>query len=366
MQKKKIFRNFVYKRECMFKSVITCGEDKPVSMLLPSAGDLKGNQDTIFTTSFNTRYCYMITHLCVHNQTAVMYNRYSVLRDCTLENYRNDEKALIFSVITSGKACEILNGQQVEHSEGAVNVGIMSSNSTHIMHLAAGSNFEKVSVMMSETDYRMYNERYPVVFSNFAKYFDAPHPYVGEIDDSNGKILASARDLQNAVFSRSINPYFVEGLIVECLVNYYHGSNEIQLPEKYVTCRKIFQARDILTEQFNNPPTLRELAATVGTNECTLKKVFKEMFSMTVFDYLNDYRMNKAVRLLADESLTIGEVGEMLGFSSQSHFTTAFRKNYGIAPKEYRENNLNPERGSVPLGTPGPNFRVNSAKMMGN
>ena len=307
-------------------------------MYLPSAGDIVGNPDTIFTASMLARdTCDCNTSLCVHNRTVVMYNRYYVKKNCVIENSRKDEKALIFSVITNGTVCEIINGQHVEHGAGAVNMGIMSRESVHIQNLAAGCNFEKISVMMSETDFNIYNERYPIIFSRFVKHFASNKPFVGVVYDTYGKILEAARDLQNAVLSKSINPYYVEGLIVECLVNYYYEQFHQPLPDNYTVCRKIFKARDILNENYKNPPTLRELAANVGTNECTLKKVFKQMFSMTVFDYLNDLRMNKAARLLSDTELTISDIATELGFSSQSHFCTAFRKRNGLTPKEFRE-----------------------------
>ena len=120
-------------------------------------------------------------------------------------------------------------------------------------------------------------------------------------------------------------------------MNYYYEQFHQPLPDNYTVCRKISKARDILTENFQNPPTIRELAVAVGTNECTLKKVFKQMFSMTVFDYLNDIRMNKAARYLSENTLSITEIATELGFSSQSHFCTAFRKKYGVTPKKYRE-----------------------------
>lgn len=322
----------------MFKSVIKCGTETPVTLIMPSAADLKGNPDTIFNTNTNIKdHCALTTYLCVHNQTVVMYNNYNVFKDCTFEDCRQDEKALVFSVITSGNACEIIGGQHVEHGAGSVNMGIMSRNNEHILQLAANSRFEKISIMMSESDFKMYNERYPIIFSRYVKHFESAKPYVGVVIDTSGKILEAARDLQNSVFSRSINPYYVEGLIVECLVNYYYEQFHQPLPDNYTICRKIFKARDLLTENFKNPPTLRELAAEVGTNECTLKKVFKQMFSMTAFDYLNDLRMNKAARYLADNTLQINEIANELGFSSQSHFCTAFRKKYGVTPKEYRE-----------------------------
>ncbi|MBR6178726.1 MAG: helix-turn-helix transcriptional regulator [Bacteroidales bacterium] len=322
----------------MFKSIVKCGDANPVSMVMPSAGDIKGNPDTIFSNEMTIRDgCALSTRVAIHNQTLVMYNSYYARKACTIENSRTDQKALVFSVITSGKTCEVINGQQVEHGVGSVNMGIMSPESIHIMHLAAECRFEKISVMMSECDYQKYNEMYPVIFSGWAKYFAEAKPYVSEVDDSEGKILEAARELQNSVFSHSINPHYVEGLIVECIVNSYYRRHHKPLPDSYSVCRKIFKARDVLTENFQNPPTLRELAASVGTNECTLKKVFKQMFSITVFDYLNDLRMNKAARLLADGDSAINDIAQDLGFSSQSHFTTSFRKRYGLTPKEFRE-----------------------------
>ena len=322
----------------MFTSVIKFGAENPLSMYLPSAGDIVGNPDTIFTSSILVRdTCDFNTWLCVHNKTVVMYNRYYAKKDCVIENSRKDEKALIFSVITNGTVCEIIGGHHMEHGAGAVNVGIMSSENVHIQNLAAGCNFEKISVMMSESDFKLYNARYPVILSRYEDFFASNKPFMSVATDTNGKILEAARDLQNAVLSKSINPYYVEGLIVECLVNYYYEQFKLPLPDSYTVCRKIFKARDILNENFKNPPTLHELAANVGTNECTLKKVFKQMFSMTVFDYLNDLRMNKAARLLSDTELTISDIATELGFSSQSHFCTAFRKRNGLTPKEFRE-----------------------------
>lgn len=322
----------------MFKSIVKCGDANPVTMFLPSAGDIKGNPDTIFSNEMTIRDgCALSTRVAIHNQTLVMYNSYYARKACTIENSRTDQKALIFSVITSGKTCEVINGQQVEHGAGSVNMGIMSPESIHIMHLAEECRFEKISVMMSESDFKKYNSQYPIILARFEKHFNSSKPFMGIVEDSTGKILEAARDLQNSVFSHSINPHYVEGLIVECLVNYFYEVFHQPLPDSYSVCRKIFKARNLLTENFQNPPTLRELAASVGTNECTLKKVFKQMFSITVFDYLNDLRMNKAARLLADSDSAINDIAQDLGFSSQSHFTTSFRKRYGLTPKEFRE-----------------------------
>lgn len=53
-------------------------------------------------------------------------------------------------------------------------------------------------------------------------------------------------------------------------------------------------AKDIILSQYQDMPSLHEIASMVGTNECTLKKAFKYEFGTTVFQFLFDYRMRLA------------------------------------------------------------------------
>ena len=74
----------------------------------------------------------------------------------------------------------------------------------------------------------------------------------------------------------------------------------------------------------------------VGTNECTLKNGFKKLFGATVFAYLFDYRMGMARNYLLDTDKTIQEIAELVGYDYHSHFATAFRRKFGLSPREYR------------------------------
>lgn len=57
---------------------------------------------------------------------------------------------------------------------------------------------------------------------------------------------------------------------------------------------KMHDAKDIILSQYQDMPSLHEIASMVGTNECTLKKAFKYEFGTTVFQFLFDYRMRLA------------------------------------------------------------------------
>lgn len=97
---------------------------------------------------------------------------------------------------------------------------------------------------------------------------------------------------------------------------------------------KILEARDILIRHIGEPITIKQLSRKVAMNECYLKKGFKEMFGMTIFEFYQNERMSHARHLLYDQGLTVTEVSIQLGYSSISHFSTAFKKHTGLKPCE--------------------------------
>ena len=97
---------------------------------------------------------------------------------------------------------------------------------------------------------------------------------------------------------------------------------------------KVLKARDILLEHIGEPITIKQLSRKVAMNECYLKKGFKEMFGTTIFDFYQNQRMEHAKYLLYEKGLSVTEVSDILGYSSISHFSTAFKKQTGLKPCE--------------------------------
>jgi AraC-like DNA-binding protein len=97
---------------------------------------------------------------------------------------------------------------------------------------------------------------------------------------------------------------------------------------------KIIKAREILLRHIGEPITIKALSRKVAMNECYLKKGFKEMFGTTIFDFYQSQRMEHAKYLLYEKGLNVTEVSILLGYSSISHFSTAFKKHTGLKPCE--------------------------------
>jgi AraC-like DNA-binding protein len=95
---------------------------------------------------------------------------------------------------------------------------------------------------------------------------------------------------------------------------------------------KIHHARFLLEQNISSPYSLVELARAVGINDFKLKKGFKEVFGNTVFGYLHEIRMQEAKKLLMDDHKSIHEVSEYCGYQYVQHFSTAFKKKFGVTP----------------------------------
>lgn len=95
---------------------------------------------------------------------------------------------------------------------------------------------------------------------------------------------------------------------------------------------KMYEARNILLENIDSLISIKELSRKVAINECYLKKGFKEVFGVTIYDFYLQQKMEHAKFLLYEEGMTVTDVSAQLGYSSISHFSTAFKRQTGLKP----------------------------------
>ena len=86
--------------------------------------------------------------------------------------------------------------------------------------------------------------------------------------------------------------------------------------------QKIKKAKEIITTKYNNPPTLMELSYEINLSLRKLKEGFKELYGKPVFQYLLDYKMDLAKKMLNDGSYNVNEVSFELGYSTCLLYTS--------------------------------------------
>ena len=102
------------------------------------------------------------------------------------------------------------------------------------------------------------------------------------------------------------------------------------------TLRCLQAARSLITQQLCPPLTLRQLSRQVRLSETALTRGFKDVYGETILDFSLRCRMQHAVVLLRDQHLSVDQVSEMVGYSHPTSFAEAFRRQFGLRPKDLR------------------------------
>lgn len=82
---------------------------------------------------------------------------------------------------------------------------------------------------------------------------------------------------------------------------------------------------------------IAELAITVGTNRSYLSAYLNQYLHTTFYEYVNQWRIKRAKKLLVESNLTLEQIAEKSGFNSLSSFRRYFRKSAGVTPAKYRK-----------------------------
>lgn len=77
------------------------------------------------------------------------------------------------------------------------------------------------------------------------------------------------------------------------------------------------------------------LSKEIGLSRVQLHRRMKEITGISTGEFIRNIRLKKAAELLSEKKVNVSQVAYMVGFSSHTHFSTAFRKFYGMSPTEY-------------------------------
>lgn len=100
--------------------------------------------------------------------------------------------------------------------------------------------------------------------------------------------------------------------------------------------KKIQELKLYVDNHYLEEFTLDSLARLSGLNTFKIKTGFKTLYNKSVFEYVRSKRMDYASMLLLAGGYTISEVAYMLGYQYVQHFSTAFRKHFGVSPTKYK------------------------------
>ena len=100
---------------------------------------------------------------------------------------------------------------------------------------------------------------------------------------------------------------------------------------------KLRLVKAFVNENLASGLSLTDIASLVRMGPCHFARAFKESTGLSPHQYVLRRRIDRAVEMLKDERSSLAGIAYDLGFSSQGHFTTVFRKFTGTQPSSYRE-----------------------------
>lgn len=159
----------------------------------------------------------------------------------------------------------------------------------------------------------------------------------GKISPSMAIVL---NQLINYNLNRSIKNLYFKGKAYEILSLYFNRNEDADIEQcpflvDESNVIKIREAKDIIISRMVEPPTLQELSEEIGLSLKKLKEGFKQIYGDSVYSFLFEYKMEVARKLLESGNYNVSEVGLKVGYSTASHFITAFKKKYRTTPKKY-------------------------------
>ena len=141
----------------------------------------------------------------------------------------------------------------------------------------------------------------------------------------NNEILMES--IKSALFNREKLRYYYTNRIDKVNGENFGGSEQFFLKELNTL---------IETNLKNSSFTVENLATGLEISRVQLYRKVKALLGVSVNEYINSIRLKKAKNLLQNSKLNISEIAYEVGYSSPGYFSTSFKKEYGISPKELK------------------------------
>ncbi|HWL53043.1 MAG TPA: AraC family transcriptional regulator [Chthoniobacteraceae bacterium] len=131
--------------------------------------------------------------------------------------------------------------------------------------------------------------------------------------------------------------YHAKALEVAAALFYHPGPDEDLFcqRQKNQNTERVEKVIALLKENLSEPLSLEEIGKRVGCSHYYLSRIFTQEMGKPIFQYLRNLRMDRAAELLLEGRLNVTQVALEVGYSSPSHFSTAFHDAFGCCPGLY-------------------------------
>jgi len=141
--------------------------------------------------------------------------------------------------------------------------------------------------------------------------------------------------IQNRIFQ--LTEKFLFSFLNSSNLSHMNGKIGLKSREKDLEALKGI-VRILSDNQLNKFPSIEALSKTAMMSSTKLKSRFKQIYGMKLYEFYNRHRLEQAKEMLKTGNYSVKQVGVNIGFSNLSNFAKAFKKEFGVLPKEVLKN----------------------------
>lgn len=261
-----------------------------------------------------------------HEEVEVVYLQHGSYKlDINMEPYGTDQECFLF--LNSGEL-HSLRSVSVEFDEQA----IVFSPSMLLFH-----NYDSIDelILLPLAQNKLTFPCFLDQTSPFFPAFRSCYQQISRIFSKNNETLVTGEQIltDNVIAQLQIKAGILQliGILMEAgLMRQSPGSES----QKITAIKTVLS---YITEHYQEKLYVQDLASQINMNEQYFCRFFKRSIGKTPIDYINDYRLNKVIRLLETGDAPVTEVCLECGFNNMGNFQRLFKRKTGTTPLQYRK-----------------------------
>lgn len=174
-------------------------------------------------------------------------------------------------------------------------------------------------------------------FESFMNFQSASKPYILFSDD-NIMIRTSFTNLKR-ISPNNKNEYNIAAcmlisiVLFEAIKSQKYGGVKLDSGKT----KHVRNAMKYIQSNYSCDIYVKDVAGYVGVHPCYMQRIFKNEVGISVSEYINQQRINKACHMLTYTDMPIHEISSRIGIMTQQYFDSLFKKYTGMSPSEYRK-----------------------------
>lgn len=261
-----------------------------------------------------------------HEEVEIVYLHHGSFKlDINMEPYGTDRECFLF--INSGEL-HSLRSLSMEFDEQAV---VFSPS----MLLFQDYDSIDESILLPLTQNKLTFPRFLDQTSSFFSAFRSCYQQISHIFSQSKETLITGEQI---LTDDVISQLQIKAGILQLIGILMEAGLMCQSPR--TESQKITAIKTVLsyiTDHYHEKLYVQDLASQVNMNEQYFCSFFKRSIGKTPIDYINDYRLNKVIRLLETGDAQITEICLECGFNNMGNFQRLFKRKTGITPLQYRK-----------------------------